>query len=356
MTDITLTVRGVKYGGWKSARVTQGIESICGGFELGVSERWANQGKPWEIEEQDECTVAIGGETLITGYVDSVKISCSSSEHSVSISGRDKAADLVDCSAYLGKWEFKAANLKQLAEKLCSPHGIPVSLQAGLVLPKPASKISVDPGDTSFSVLERASRTAGVLVVSDSKGGIQIVRGPAGTCPTALIEGQNIKSASASFDVSSRFRKYVVLGQHHGSNEFFGEQASGIKGTAEDPSIRRTARVSVIRPEGNVTREYAKVRAQWEATTRSARSSEVSVTVQGWTQGNGALWPVNHLVSVKSPTLRVNGQMLITQATRSVDSSSGTQTVLTLKSPAAFLPEPTVKKDSGLWREIENVR
>lgn len=356
MTDITLAVRGKKYAGWKSARVTQGVESICGGFELAVSERWANQGKPWEIEEQDECTVSIDGVPLITGYVDAVRISYSSGEHSVSISGRDRAADLVDCSAYLGKWEFKTTSIKQLAEKLCAPHNIPVSFQKGLVLPKSASKISVDPGDTSFSVLERACRTVGVLVVSDGGGGIQIVRGPSGVCTTALIEGQNIKSASASFDVSSRFRKYIVLGQHHGSNEFFGDQTSGVKGTAEDLSIRRAARVSVIRPEGNVTRAQAKVRAQWEATTRSARSNEVSVTVQGWTQGDGGLWPVNQLVSVKSPTLRVNGQMVITQVVRSVDTSSGTQTVLTLKSPTAFLPEPIVPKDSGRWREISNVR
>ncbi len=83
---------------------------------------------------------------------------------------------------------------------------------------------------------------------------------------------------------------------------------------------------------------------------RAARADSVTATVQGWAMGNGALWPVNALVRVRSPHLRVDGDMLISQAVYSVG-EDGTKTTLTLRAPKAFLPEPTTQSDST-WKEI----
>ncbi len=44
--------------------------------------------------------------------------------------------------------------------------------------------------------------------------------------------------------------------------------------------------------------------------------------------------------------------MLITQATYGVSDSEGTTTVLSLKPPSAFDPEPTVKPDAA-WKELK---
>ena len=125
-----------------------------------------------------------------------------------------------------------------------------------------------------------------------------------------------------------------------------------MKGSAIDSSVTRTERVLVIRPEHNVTIASATKRAQWEATTRAARSDVVTITVQGWTQADGTLWPVNSLVKVVSPTIAVDGTMLIAQAEYSIDDTSGTTTTLTLKRPDAFKPEPVISKESNLWKEI----
>ena len=81
------------------------------------------------------------------------------------------------------------------------------------------------------------------------------------------------------------------------------------------------------------------------------------MTVQGWTQGNGALWPVNALVRVRSPHLGVDGDMLISQVVYSVG-EDGTKSVLTLRRPDAFTPEPSVSNPAKggplYWKEIQH--
>lgn len=351
MSEIALLVNGHKFTGWKTARVTRGIEAVAGSFSLSLTERQANSDRVIEVDEGDVCEVSVDGEKLITGYVDSRSPSFGPGDDSLTIAGRDKTGDLVDCSALLEHWQFKGITLLKFAEKLCAPFGIRVSMQSGLTLPKPPAFTSIDPGDTAFNALEQACRKAGVLAVSDGNGGLLLTRAGTARAATALVEGENILRASGTFDMTNRFASYVVLGQHAQTDEFNGSTATAIKATASDPNVR-AARKLVVRPEGNVTVEHAKKRAQWEATTRAARADSVSVTVEGWRQGDGALWPVNALASVRSKRLRVDGSMLITQAVYVVSDSEGTTTELSLKPPSAFKPEPTVGVRDGLWREI----
>jgi prophage tail gpP-like protein len=350
---IKLLVNGKQYAGWKSARVTRGIETVSGTFELSYTDRWTGQAKPWAIYEEDECTVSLDEQIVITGHVDKREVSFNESDHSLSVSGRDRTGALVDCSASLKKWEFHSTPLLTLAKELCKPLGVPVVLAANVKPAKPPEKTTIDPGDSAFDALEKACRIAGVLPVSDGLGGLMLMRPGSTRTTTALTEGQNIKSASATFDATGRFHTYKVLGQHKGSDKLNGAQAAHVAGTATDANVRRSERTHIVRPEGNVTPEQAKRRAQWEATTRAVRGDVVTVVVQGWTQSDGTLWPINAIVPVLSPTLGIFGNMLITQTVFSVDANSGTLTQLSLRRPDAFDPEPVVSKDkTELWKEI----
>ncbi len=346
MADLTLHVNGRTFGGWKAARVTRGIEAISGSFELEVADRWSGQSEAWPILEEDECALALGGVPVITGFVDRRNLSLGASELAFSVAGRDRTGSLVDCSAVLTQWEFRSLPLLTLAKRLAEPFGVSVSLQSGLSLPAPIAKLSVDPGDSAFEALERACRMAGVLPIADGVGGLVLARAGTERARTALVEGQNIKAATATYDATARFRRYVVSGQHAGSDSFAGEAAARVRAEAKDPNVRRASRVLLIRPEGNATQAYAKKRAEWEATVRAARSASIEVTVQGWQQGDGRLWPINALVPVSCPRLGLEGDLLITRATYSLDVNGGTTTTLQLKRPDAFRPEPAVPSGS----------
>jgi prophage tail gpP-like protein len=355
MTEVAIRVSGREYRGWKTARVTRSIEALSGSFDLNVSERWENQKQPWPIGEGDLCAVLVSGQTVINGFIDRRELSFSATDHSVSVSGRDRAADLVDSSALLDKWEFSHVDVLSLARQIARPYGLAVSLQPGLVLPSIAvpKKLSIDPGDTAASALETVCKIAGLLAVSDGQGGIMLTRSGSARCTTEIVEGENMLTGKATFDYSGRFASYLVLGAHKGNDEFNGEASAAVKGTADDDGIARKARTLVIRPEGNVTIAQAKKRAEWEAATRAAKSGAVTVTVQGWTQADGSLWPLNRLVRVRSPLLGVDGDMLITQAVYSLSTAEGSTTELSFKRPAAFDPLPRqTSSGDGLWKEI----
>ena len=352
MPRVELKVNGRDYAGWQSVRVTRGIKAIAGGFSLSVAEKWSNApARP--LREGYQCALAIEGQPVITGYIDKRTEDSSADSHSLTIDGRDATGDMVDSSTLLAQWEYRGVDLLTLAQRLCAQFEIPVAAQSGLELIKPA-KFSIDPGDTAFEVLERACRLAGVLPISDGTGGLLLMRPGAERATTALVEGQNIKSIRAEHDSSGIYSRYVVLGQHPGTDNASGAGTS-VKGEASDGNVLRGGRVLVIRPEGAVTLELAKQRAQWEATVRAARADAVTVVVQGWLQGNGALWPINARVPVKSRRVGVDGEMLISQASYSIDEAGGTVTELTLERPDAYLPEPAIAKKTASgqpWSEL----
>ncbi len=350
MPELVLRVGGRDYAGWKTIRVTRGIECVAGSFAVSVSDRWADQDVPWPIGEEDECVVLIDGEPVITGYVDRRDLSYGPEEHTLTIGGRDKAAALVDCSALPGQWEYWGIPLLTLVQRLAKPFGIVPRLQPGLKPPSVPTRLAIDPGDSALDVIERACRVAGVLPVSDGAGGLVLTRPGSARTATSLVEGQNVLGASARYDASHRYRRYVVMGQQPGSDQGTAETTAFVRGYATDPNVRRAERVLVVRSENSITPEQAKRRAQWEATVRAARGDEVTALVQGWKQGNGELWPVNELVKVRLPYLGVSGELLISQATYSLDDHSGTTTELWLKRPDAFVPEPVIP--SAAWKEL----
>lgn len=353
MPDVGLRVGGREFGGWKAARITRSMAALCGSFDLSVSDRWPGQALRWPILEEDACEVAVDGQVVITGWVDRRSISLSAEEHGITVAGRDRAGALVDCSAVLSTWEYLNANVVQLARELCRPFGIPVSVQAGLA-PRPVAKLTIDPGDSAFDALERAARLAGVLAVSDGRGGILLTRAGAARAATSLVEGQNVLAASVDLAAGGRFRRYIVTGQRQATDEAYGELAAAVRGNAQDAGVRRDHRVLMVRAEMGVTAEQARQRAEWEATVRAGRAETASVTVQGWQQADGSLWPVNARVAVQLPTLGLTGEALITEATHTLG-PSGTITELALARPDAYRPEPVVSTAaSGRWPELAN--
>ncbi|PTT89260.1 phage tail protein, partial [Pseudomonas sp. HMWF031] len=105
MDDLELLVNGMNYAGWTQIGVTRAVDASSGAFTVTLTERWegqagmAAQEEPWPILPGDQCEVRLGGVPMVIGYVDIFKPSFSANDHAINIQGRDKTADLIDCSA-----------------------------------------------------------------------------------------------------------------------------------------------------------------------------------------------------------------------------------------------------------------
>lgn len=356
--DVQLLVDGVIYGGWKKAGVTRAIDAASGTFSLSVTDRWSPDSQPVKINPGSSCEIRVAGEVVITGYVDLVRPSFSAADHTIEVQGRDRSADMVDCSAVHKPDEWKNLTVLQLAEKLAKPFG--VSVKAEVDVGAAIDLVKLQQGETALEALNRHAKMRKLLVMPDGKGGILLTRAGVRRAAVELVQGQNILDASGTLDWSERYSDYIVKGQAGFKETTDGETESHVTGSAKDPAITRYRPLLVV-SDTETTAATAAERAKWEANTRLGKAAQATITVQGWRQtAGGALWEPNMLVAVKSAWLGIDGEMLIRQVTFD-KSSGGTTTQLEIISPQAYAPEPIGTKKSkkgGAFNEAigEDVR
>lgn len=345
--DIELRVSRQIYRGWKRASVTRSIETLSGTFRLSVTDRWEDDGAARTIRPGAECSVSVAGEKVIRGFVDLAAPRYSGSTRETSIEGRDRAGDLVDCSAVHDPDEWNNLRLNRLVEILAKPFGIGVTIDVDPGEPFP--KFKLQPGETAFAAIERLCRTRGVLPVSDGKGGLLLTRAGRRKAPVALESlgpQGNVLAAEGEFADRERHSQYIVRGFTQGSDLAWADEARA-EGRATDRAIRRHRPLLIV-AEGQVDKKTAQERAQWEATIRAGRARRATYTVQGWT-ARGQLWQPNTVVAVRDSWLAINEDMLIASVRYRRSEAGGTLTTLTVVHPDAFklIPLPETDEEPG---------
>jgi prophage tail gpP-like protein len=325
---------------WTDVAVAKRLDTIANSFSLSLVSSSSPDLFSFPIDIGDRAALSLSSQYLISGYIDALETNFSLEGHRISISGRDNTGDLVDCSVVLEGDEFLNQSLTQIAQALCRPFDIPVKPGGD---PTPIPSFKIDPGETVFDALERAARLKGVLFRPDGLGNLKIVKIAEKTSTTSLIEGQNIKSANVSYDHTDRFSDYIVRGQNMLATET-DEGGENIEGTASDKVIRRY-RPKLTLAHTSVNREQASALAAWENTVSAARSILVSIETPGWTKTDGALWDVNELIKVKSPSLGIDAYMLASGVDFSFDKKKGMLTTIELTRVGAFIPKTMIQGD-----------
>ncbi len=364
---LELLVDGTAYGGWERVRVSRSIEQMAGAFEISVSEKWPSLdsrpgapplrvpqtglkiGSTRPLKPGQSCSVQIGDQTVITGFIDAVNPSYTATDHLITLSGRDRTGDLVDCSATHRPGQWFDQKIETIAADLCAPFSIPVKATVDSGPPLPS--FVIEPGQSVFAAIEHICRPAALLPVSDGQGGLILTRPGTTGCQTRLERGRNILSASASFSNAERFSEYTVEGQFSDFGDLFpdAESSAHVLANAKDKEIDRH-RPLLISAEDVVDQDAAAERAAWEASVRAARSRQARITVQGWReQPDGPLWQPNCRVRLTDDWLGINDELLITGVTLSKD-GGGTTTELTLMPPGVFASGPGKNPDWGTRR------
>lgn len=342
--DVALLVAGSEYSGWTSVSITRSIETASASYDLELTDRWGGPASAWPIGPSDECRVRIGSDTLVRGYIDRISGSLAGNQHALRVRGRDRTADLIDSSAEIEPGEWSGLDLLQIARKIAAPYGIDVLAEAPVG--DAFGVFKLQPGETGWDAIERGARQRGLLVVSDREGRLILTRPGEQRASDQLTEGGNVLQARSRATHDERYARYVVLGSRPGSDNVQREQASAIRGEARDAGLGDRNRTLTIIAEQAVSPAAAQERAQWEATTRAARAAGLRITVQGWRQADGRLWLPNLVTPVTVPTLRAEGDMLITSVVYHLD-NRGARADLSLSRVDAFQPKPVVAENDG---------
>lgn len=332
-----LIVAGRKWTAWEEISVERSLDTLTGQFDLTLARREETNKPPVPFDAGAAVQVELNGVVVITGFIDSIKPSIDSESISLQLSGRDKAADLVDCSAMNKPGSWANADPKTIITDLAQPYGISVQFDGDMG--KPLRKFALQPQESPFAAMERIARFRGFILYSLPDGTVAVGAPDAGVAIAHLIEGENILAASAQHAVNERFAEYIVKGQQAGNDTTNGRAASNQQASAKDPAITRP-RTLIIVAEDQASKADLQKRADWEANVRAARAQSFDVTVKGWRPDAGtAVWPINRAAKLTAPSLRVDAELLIT-ATKFTRNESGTTTTLTLQRRDAWTPEP----------------
>lgn len=341
---MTMTVRhnGIEYTNLISGQVRCSIGAISGEFTFTSS---ANSGQRMPVKDGDSIQILIDGTPVVTGYVDGIQGNYDAKSHSLTVTGRDKTADLVDSKVKGNKEYNKGISFPSIIQSILSNHGITgISVKNNVgVIPSFTDSSSAQIGETIFSFIETLSRKVQVLLTTDGLGNVVITRGSSASSGIRLVhlindikKLNNVKSSNFRVDSSDRFNTYEA---HAQGNPLFGlsedspAQLVGVIGTAKDNSVR-AGRYEVFFAEESLTASEAKQRAIWEANIRRAKSFNYSATVQGHSI-NGKLWTFNQVVNVVDEFWDISADLLISGLTYHYG-PGGSTTDLDLTYPDAY--------------------
>ncbi|HEY1029747.1 MAG TPA: hypothetical protein VGE28_19200 [Pseudomonas sp.] len=346
--QVVLQIGSDRHTGWQEVSIRLSLEQIADEFQLTLTERWSESGQVRPVSPDEACTLQIGDELVLTGFLDEVLPDYDATTHTIVANGRSKAADLVDCS---GKEQrFANRTLQQVAAALAQPYGIEVVDTVGAT--KPLRSFVLEGGQPIAEAIERAAQLRGARVVSDAQGRLLIVHAVQREIRTALVLGENIRKASGVFSNRDRFNQYIVEGQTPGDDQWNGSSASGPRGTATDPRVRRP-RTTLVVCDTPADGGDCSARAELEARMRWANGRGVTYTVSGWKHEQG-VWRPGDLVPVRDPWLGLDESLLVS-AVQLIDGLDGRRAELRMVPPAAFEPVPISEPKSGSGSGVGDV-
>lgn len=339
MPEVLLRVDGQEWGGWKSYSIQLGMRQLAGQFTLALTEHWAGQASRREIPEGAPCELYYDGDLLVTGYIDAVNPTYNAKEHQISVTGRDKTCDLIDCSA--PPTQFAQRGLVDVARELSAPFGIQVIDKIGANAP--FRSVKPNDGEKVFDVLNQLAAQRGVLLVTDGKGNLVITRADQERAHDALVLGENILSGTGSRDLRNVFSHYSIKGQQPGTDQRHGKQAASVAASATDTRLKRKRPLTLI-SETPLDEASARIRVEWERNSRWGSSQTLTYKLTQHRQSNGELWRHGLLVGVSDTYQYLKGaERLITAVTYNLD-SAGAYVQLTLQPREALdilqLPKP----------------
>ena len=354
-TDVlTLTVGNVSLTGWQRVSVTRPLAAIPASFSIEATEKYPNA-PDIDLKPGQPCTVKIGGDLVLTGYVDRYVSSISPAQHTIRIEGRSKSEDLVDCSAIVENTSAGSTPTQGLqilngdaisiARQLAKPYNVEIKTSFTGPLP-PIPQLNIMLGETAWEIIDRVTRYSELIPYDLPDGSLMFASVGTESMASGFTIGQNVESADVMFSMDQRYSQYeghvistMALGTDAGPNSpMVGE-------IVKDEEVPRFRKLYIVSEQTVMGLPLAGKRAIWEMNRRKGQSYNLNVVTDAWRDAAGKLWEPNKLVPIAAPPAApawklADKHWLIGTVTYTRD-ESGQHAHLSLFPPEAFTVEPT---------------
>ncbi len=302
---VELVIGGGVHDDWESYEVDSDLLTPADAWHVTLGS--ANGALPRDVEPGAPVEIRVGGELAMKGHIDEVRHSISKHGHQFSISGRDGAAVLVDCSAPV--FVLKQATLAEIMKTVVAPLGITrTRIDADVTTLR--EKINVEPGCSAWQVLADAAEANGLWPWFEPDGTL-VIGGPNYDAPPVAMlilglgdpKANNIEQLSLQRSLHERYSDFTVLGQTHGTELELGKH--NLRGDAHDTGLAWYRPKIVIDHEAD-TPAICRDRARKLLADGRLHAFTLAATVKGHRidapdlPGDGRLWQPGQRVEVIS--------------------------------------------------------
>ena len=342
---LTLVVGNQQLSGWQRVEVVRSMDSIPASFSIEVTEKYPNTADV-DLQAGQPCTVTIGGDLVLTGFVDHYAASVRAAMHTVRIGGRSMSQDLVDCSAFIGdkdhpSFQVQGGTALSIIQAIAKPYGVTIQSMAGDGAS--VQQFNINLGETCWEIIDRLIRVSGFIAYDMPDGSLMLARAGTETMASGFAIGANIEQGSISYSMDGRFSDY--------EGHFLSVVTYGVGGELTDTSagpvyhdegVPRFRKRFVISEQMSDGQSLAAQRALWERNHNWGRAQVFNVTCDSWRDAAGTLWAPNHLAPISAAVLKLaNATWVIGGVTYRRD-ENGQHADLILMPVEAFSVEPAV--------------
>ena len=341
--EVVIKAGGKAVAGWTEVSISGGLDMMPSVFDLALTERYPAATSDTVLIPGDACTIEIGGDLVLTGWINRYDSQVTPGQHAVRVSGRSRCQDLVDCSALPKNLQLSGVSVGQVARDLVAPFAGPIAVQ----LPDGdgfgrAYVVGVNWGETPWEIISEIASYEGLLVHDDARGDLVICK--VGTTKTAsgFAEGVNVQSFGLTSADDMLYSLYIPALMAQDSLAMVGPGGNRAGAPVVDPLVARYRPLVIVSDQMVQGQFLAQQRAVWEATRRRGRAKVAKVLADSWRDYAGTLWTHNVLAAVDLPTVHVTGVEWIIASWNFVrDGMRGTVCELTLMAPEAFAVQPS---------------
>ena len=282
---LELKINNRKYRGWENVSITKSIQSIAFNFSMNIF-----KGDELQINDDDLIQILKDDKVFLTGYLDDINIGISDKKKPLSISGRSKAGDLIDCNIADNK-QYSKLNIKQIINDLIKPFGITVSTSLTL---SPLDIFDTKIGETYFNAINRLCKQTNTLPISDNFGNIEIIKNQ-NKESSIILRDSDFKQLDYPKKLTKRFSEYTY------KKEAMVTDVTDAKVT--DDTVERFRPFVDINEEDKTNEDLAK----WQLNHNKASEVNLTAIVIGWDL------EINTIIKIETDL--VNGSFLIKDIT-----------------------------------------
>lgn len=344
MTDpdkVELLIAGYTHGNWSSYEIDSDLLTPADAWQVSLG---LNEGMvPPNVMTGAPVEVRVGDDTVLTGRIDEISHSISKTSHTFSMSGRDKAADLVDCSAPI--FTARQVSFKQAVSSIVSEFGIK-KLRVDADTTRTREKISIEPGDSAWDALVNVAQANGLWPWFEPDGTL-VIGGPDYTVPvvaTLIVRkdgtGNNVISLAKRESIQGRYSQVTVLGQTHGTDMEPGKNA--LRGAKEDTGVT-WHRPKIVTDHECDSAAVCIDRAEKLIADGRLNGLTYSAVVKGHRiiapgqEADGQLWKPGQRIRVFSEPHGINDVFFLMGRKFTRSRHEGTRTTLTLKEDGMWI-------------------